>query len=119
METVETVVSGLGGSLEGSVIGFLLPSSFSFASNEAEAEAEAEAGVVDVVFCVTGTEAGAFTDNGMEAGAVALVLAGTGAGTEMGATPGSGIGMPADPATEFGSNLVFMCAVLLVIHKPL
>lgn len=115
METMETMVSGLGGSLEGSVIGFLLPSSFSFASNEAEAEA----GVDDVVFCVTGTEAGAFTDNGMEVGAVALVLAGAGAGTEMGATPGSGIGMPADPATEFGSNLVFMCAVLLVIHKTL
>ena len=31
----------------------------------------------------------------------------------MGATPGSGIGMPADPATDAGSNLVFICAVLI------
>ena len=37
----------------------------------------------------------------------------------MGATPGSGIGMPADPATDAGSNLVFICAVLLEIHKSL
>ena len=144
VETVEVVGSDLGGSLEGSVIGFLLSSSFSFASTAVEVEAEAEAATteveaatevaeaataeaeaddvdVDVDGCEAGTEigtfteVGAFTDIGMLAGAGA----GAGAGTETGATPGSGIGIPVDPATEAGSNLVFICAVLLVIHNPL
>ena len=148
METVETVEvagSDLGGSLEGSVIGFLLSSSFSFASTAVEVEVEAEAATeaaeveattteveaddvdVDVDGCEAGTEigtfteVGAFTDIGMlaGAGAGAGTGAGAGAGTETGATPGSGIGMPVDPATEAGSNLVFICAVLLVIHNPL
>ena len=146
METVETMEvagSDLGGSLEGSVIGFLLSSSFSFASTAVEVEAEAEAATaeaeaataeaeaddvdVDVDGCEAGTEigtfteVGAFTDIGMLAGAGAGVGAGAGAGagTETGATPGSGIGMPVDPAMEAGSNLVFICAVLLVIHNPL
>ena len=78
METVETAVSGFGGSLEGSVIGFLLVSSFSFASNEAARKAEAEADDV-VDDCVAGTEAGAFTVNGMETGAGAGTVAGAGA----------------------------------------
>ena len=77
VETVETAVSGFGGSLEGSVIGFLLVSSFSFASNEAAREAEADDDVVDD--CVAGTEAGAFTVNGMETGAGAGTVAGAGA----------------------------------------
>ena len=133
METVETVEvagSDLGGSLEGSVIGFLLSSSFSFASTAVEVEAEAEAATaeaeaddvdVDVDGCEAGTETGTFTEVGAftDIGLLAGAGAGAGAGTETGATPGSGIGMPVDPATEAGSNLVFICAVLLVIHNPL
>ena len=87
----------------------------------ATAEVEADDVDVNVDGCEAGTEIGTFTEVGAftDIGLLAGAGAGAGAGTETGATPGSGIGIPVDPATEAGSNLVFICAVLLVIHNPL